>query len=72
MTDKKAAHQAVAARACATERRISNLRLLGRLADEVLRPAAADRVLDLIGDELLLLGIHPQLSESVGVDVTIH
>ena len=74
MTDKKARahHQAVARRACSAERRISNLKLLGRLADEVLRPAAADRVIELIGDELLLLGIHPWLSESADPDATRH
>ena len=73
MTDKKAAHQAVAKkRNCAAERRISRLKLLGRLADEVLRPAAADRVLDLIGDELLSLGIYPGLSESADPTATRH
>ena len=59
-------------RNCATARRIANLRLLGRLADEVLRPAAADRVLSMIGDELLSLGIHPWLAESVDTETTIH
>ena len=29
-------------RSCAAERRIERLKFLGRLADEVLRPAAAD------------------------------
>ena len=59
-------------RACAAERRIEKLRLLGRLADEVLTPERADRVLELIGDELLLLGIHPSLSEGVDPSATVH
>ena len=61
MTDKKARahHQAVARRACSAERRISNLKLLGRLADEVLRPAAADRVIELIGRRTLIARYSP-------------
>ena len=59
-------------RACAAERRIEKLRLLGRLADEVLTPERADRVLGLIGDELVVLGIHPQMAESVDPEATVH
>ena len=36
-------------RACAVERRIERLKTLGRLADEALPPAAADKVMLLIG-----------------------
>ena len=60
-------------RNCATARRVERLKLFGRLADEVLRPAAADRVLDMIGDELLRLGINPGLADSsVDPKATIH
>ena len=59
-------------RNCATARRIAKLRLLGRLADEVLKPEAADIVLGLIGDELLSIGIHPSLSEGVDPSATVH
>ena len=46
-------------RNCATARRIEKLKQLGRLADEVLTPEAADIVLGLIGDELVSRGISP-------------
>ena len=59
-------------RSCAAERRVERLKLLGRLADEVMTPEAADCVLELIGDELLRLGIHPQLSETVDPSATVH
>ena len=36
-------------RNCADERRIERLKTLGRLADEALPPAAADKVMLLIG-----------------------
>ena len=59
-------------RSCAAERRVERLKLLGRLADEVLTPEAADLVLELIGDELLSLGIHPWLADSVDTEATRH
>ena len=59
-------------RDCAMARRVERLRLFGRLADEVLSPAAADIVLGLIGDELLSIGIHPSLSEGVDPKATIN
>ena len=59
-------------RNCATARRIEGLKLLGRLADEVLRPEAADLVIELVGDELVSLGIHPWLADSVDPKATIH
>ena len=59
-------------RSCVAERRIERLKLFGRLADEVLTPAAADRVIELIGAELLLLGIHPWMPERVDTGTTIH
>ena len=59
-------------RDCAMARRVERLRLFGRLADEVLTPEAADVVLELIGDELLSLGIHPLLVVSVDPETTIH
>ena len=59
-------------RSCAAERRIERLKLFGRLADEVLTPEAADRVIELIGDELLSLGIHPWLADSVDPEATIN
>ena len=59
-------------RSCAAERRIERLKLLGRLADEVLTPEAADRVIELIGDELLQLGIYPGLADSVDPKATIN
>ena len=59
-------------RSCAAERRIERLKLFGRLADEVLTPEATDRVIELIGDELLSLGIHPWLADSVDPEATIN
>ena len=59
-------------RSCAAERRIERLKLLGRLADEVLIPEAADCVIDLIGDELLSLGIDPWRADSVDPKATIN
>ena len=46
-------------RNCATARHIEKLKLIGRLADEVLTREAADIVLGLIGDELVSRGIYP-------------
>ena len=59
-------------RNCATARRIERLKLLGRLADELLTPEAADRVIELIGDELVSLGINPWLADSVDPKETIN
>ena len=59
-------------RDCAMARRIGRLKMFGRLADEVLSPEAADVVLELIGDELVRLGIHPSLSEGVDPKATIN
>ena len=59
-------------RNCADERRLERLKTLGRLADEALPPDAADTVMGLIGDELLLLGIHPTLSERIDPRAAIH
>ena len=43
-------------RNCADERRIEQLRELGRLADELLVPAEADQVLVAVGRELERIG----------------
>ena len=43
-------------RHCADERRVEQLRELGRLADELLVPADADQVFALIGRELDRIG----------------
>ena len=59
-------------RNCAMVRRIERLKLLGRLADEVLKPEAADLVLESIGDELVRLGIYPWPADSVDPKATIH
>ncbi len=59
-------------RSCAAERRIERLKLLGRLADELLTPSAADAVIVSIGDELLRLGAHPWLADSVDPKATRH
>ena len=59
-------------RNCATARRIERLKLLGRLADELLTPSAADSVLASIGDELVRLGAHPWIPGSVDPETTIH
>ena len=73
MTTMRPKRRIARRRSCATARRIERLKLLGRLADEVLTPEAADIVLGLIGDELLSLGIHPLLVVSVDPEkTTIH
>ena len=59
-------------RSCATARRIERLKLLGRLADELLTPEAADRVIESIGVELVRLGIHPWMPETVDPKATIN
>ena len=59
-------------RSCAAEWRIERLKQLGRLADEVLTPEAADCVIELIGDELLQLGMYPGLDDSVDPKATIN
>ena len=59
-------------RSCAAEWRIERLKQLGRLADEVLTPEVADRVIELIGDELLQLGMYPGLADSVDPKATIN
>ena len=59
-------------RNCATARRIEKLQLFGRLADELLQPAAADLVIEMIGDELLQLGIYPGLADSLDPEETIN
>ena len=58
-------------RNCAAARRVERLKALGRLADEVLTPEAADIVLGLIGDELVSLGIYP-LADSPKATTTVH
>ena len=57
-------------RDCADERRIEQLRELGRLADELLVPADADQVLAAVGRELDRIGyLIPERYHSGG---TIH
>ena len=59
-------------RDCAMARRVERLRLFGRLADEVLSPEAADIVLGLVGDELLRLGIHPWMPDTIDPKTTVN
>ena len=58
-------------RSCAVDRRVEQLRQLGKLADLLLHPADADRVLLSIGAELQAMGIY-QLTPEVDPQATIH
>ena len=59
-------------RNCATSRRVERLKALGRLADAALPPASADRVLSLIGDELVQLGLYPWRADRGDPKATIN